>query len=1093
MADRVYNLFFGMSDGTEKGVAFAVPQGEQGFGIHPYKEDHTATIGDIYVLDITKVGQYGNPLRAGDLVLSRNGNMYHVTRVTAENFICECVAALKGKDGDIGPGIASVTATKDENNMCRIEVTMEDGTSKGSEFALPEGKGDSGNPLFYYSNTVPARVIGNGYNFDFSGFETYGRQIQVGDLILCANGYLHQVSSMAATYCSGICLRKWVGEDGKDGYTPVKGKDYSDGYTPVKGKDYWDGYTPVKGVDYFDGKDGDDGDKGDAGNSLFYSSKSTTGTVIGNDYSFATSELETNGRQVLVGDIILCANGYLYHVIQAAGDYCSAICLIRWVGEDGQNGEDGYTPKKGTDYYTYEEKQELVNEITAGLGGSDRTGVGENVSGKEFEVNGETIVAEMGAEVFNGSGNVATGLYSHAEGAWTVATGAFAHSEGNYTVASGVRSHAEGADTTASGDAAHSEGCDTEASGDYSHAEGTDTTASGNSSHVEGYASIARGYASHAEGYKTKATHTCAHAEGMETEADNTGAHAEGEGTVATVHASHVEGKYNIKDTLYKYAHILGNGASDTERSNAHTVDWDGNAWYAGDVYVGGTGQDDPNAKRLSLSAGGGVKTVNGVAPDSNGNVQIKVGSGSDVDVTAKPGQMIRVTSVDENGKPTSWEPVPWGYTEGEMVEILPETDLVEFTHPTFGKAWTDTTKAPNLIVGETYTVIYNGVPYDCVCHPGEDTGLSIAEGAFAIGNFGVVGGEDTGEPFAMLVYPATPRIVILDLSGATAVSIGIMSKSEIAHKVPVEFLPEGVPYSEYANVTVLEPITLTAQAEMDGMAPIMETLDVYDGMVCTVTYNGTDYACTATSIADAGLSYWYLGNPSFFGDEGTEGTDLPFGVIAFGPEAAAIMQIPGIAVSFAGDTTFTLGITGIKEVVHPVPKKFMADVRSQKKIILNLDTIESNMPIADTADMDTGEIQAALSVIYKGAEHAVLIVDREETFIEEYNYTYRKIDFLIAHQSSYGGYQLHGVSTCRWDTNGISVKFEKTLAQPFTDAQATVPCFYARMPGETEPQWRRITDAYLDAIVLKSTTSGSYKKFKLTVNDQGELKTTLL
>lgn len=299
--------------------------------------------------------------------------------------------------------------------------------------------------------------------------------------------------------------------------------------------------------------------------------------------------------------------------------------------------------------------------------------------------------------------------------------------------------------------------------------------------------------------------------------------------------------------------------------------------------------------------------------------------------------------------------------------------------------------------------------------------------------------------------------------------------------------------YAEIQDVTVLEPITLTALEEMDGMAPIGAPMDVYDGMVCTVTYNGTDYACTATPIADAGLSYWYLGNPSFFGDEGTEGTDLPFGVIAFGPEAAAVMQVPGIAVSFAGDTTFTLGITGIKEVVHPVPKKFMADVRSQKKIILNLDTIESNMPIADTADMDTGEIQAALSVIYKGAEHAVLIVDREETFIEEYGFIYRKIDFLIAHQSSYSGYQLHGVSTCRWDTNGISVKYEKTFAQPFTDQQATVPCLYARMPGESEPQWRRITDTYLDAIVLKSTTAGSYKKFKLTVNDQGELKTTLL
>lgn len=40
------------------------------------------------------------------------------------------------------------------------------------------------------------------------------------------------------------------GEDGQDGYTPVKGKDYFDG------SDGKDGYTPVKGKDYFDGADG---------------------------------------------------------------------------------------------------------------------------------------------------------------------------------------------------------------------------------------------------------------------------------------------------------------------------------------------------------------------------------------------------------------------------------------------------------------------------------------------------------------------------------------------------------------------------------------------------------------------------------------------------------------------------------------------------------------------------------------------------------------------------------------------------------------------------------------------------------------------
>lgn len=60
--------------------------------------------------------------------------------------------------------------------------------------------------------------------------------------------------------------------------------------------------------------------------------------------------------------------------------------------------------------------------------------------------------------------------------------------------------------------------------------------------------------------------------------------HAEGYGTTASSLYQHVQGKYNIEDSEDKYAHIVGNGESNGTRSNAHTLDWDGNAWYAGSV-----------------------------------------------------------------------------------------------------------------------------------------------------------------------------------------------------------------------------------------------------------------------------------------------------------------------------------------------------------------------------------------------------------------------------------------------------------------------------------------------------------------------------
>lgn len=169
----------------------------------------------------------------------------------------------------------------------------------------------------------------------------------------------------------------------------------------------------------------------------------------------------------------------------------------------------------------------------------------------------KTYVAE-GAEIFNDySYNIASGNFSHAEGVSTRASGDYSHAEGNYTAASGECSHAEGVGTAASGDCSHAEGNNTRASGTFSHAEGSYTAASGKFSH------------------------------------------AEGKNTKASSDYQHVQGQYNIEDTEDKYAHIVGNGDYN-KSSNNHTLDWEGNAWYQGDVYVGstsGTNRDDGSKK----------------------------------------------------------------------------------------------------------------------------------------------------------------------------------------------------------------------------------------------------------------------------------------------------------------------------------------------------------------------------------------------------------------------------------------------------------------------------------------------------------------
>ena len=274
-------------------------------------------------------------------------------------------------------------------------------------------------------------------------------------------------------------------------------------------------------------------------------------------------------------------------------------------------------------------------------------------SGQYSHAEGWDSIASGKTSHVEGDDNRAVGEASHAEGWKTRAMGDYSHAEGVGNAAIGYGSHAEGVsykfkakftgeanaltytvssilyfveggqieyssnrfnvvsidednktvtfDNTLSADVALFEQeleCSkcTTASGDYSHAEGSGTVASNKYSHAEGWDTRALGQTSHAEGDDTRAIGEASHSEGWKSKAEGKYSHAEGIGSTAASLAQHVQGQYNKKDTLNEYAHIVGNGTSDSKRSNAHTLDWSGNAWYQGNVYVGGTSQEEGSA-----------------------------------------------------------------------------------------------------------------------------------------------------------------------------------------------------------------------------------------------------------------------------------------------------------------------------------------------------------------------------------------------------------------------------------------------------------------------------------------------------------------
>lgn len=154
--------------------------------------------------------------------------------------------------------------------------------------------------------------------------------------------------------------------------------------------------------------------------------------------------------------------------------------------------------------------------------------------------------------------------------------------------------------TKATGENSHAEGGQCKALGDNSHAEGSQCEALSSCTHAEGFQAIARGLYSHAEGYQTRANGVISHAEGDGAWASGYASHAEGYGTKASGEYQHVQGKHNVVDEVNKFADIVGNGADILNKSNAYALDWNGNLYLKGGVYVN-CNADSTGGTRLSL------------------------------------------------------------------------------------------------------------------------------------------------------------------------------------------------------------------------------------------------------------------------------------------------------------------------------------------------------------------------------------------------------------------------------------------------------------------------------------------------------------
>ena len=257
------------------------------------------------------------------------------------------------------------------------------------------------------------------------------------------------------------------------------------------------------------------------------------------------------------------------------------------------------------------------------------------------------------------------------------------------------------------------------------------------------------------------------------------------------------------------------------------------------------------------------------------------------VDVSgAQVGQTIRVSAVDENGKPTEWEAadIPSGvqpdwnqndgtqhdyvknrpfYTGAPVETVLVEESTVSFSY-NGGSYMANFPSTFEATVGETYKVSWDGVAYEC-------TSVSVG-GLPAIGNLAIIGGgPDTGEPFVMGIQNGD-RITIFttNTSASHTFSISGLAREIVkidAKYLPFPFKPDGISYLTFSSRNSFS--LRIREKGWDGTLEYFasdETWTIWDGTsLLSAAANGGEYVLylrgTGNTVITTGSGFVLLGS----------------------------------------------------------------------------------------------------------------------------------------------------------------------------------------------------------------------------------------
>lgn len=192
--------------------------------------------------------------------------------------------------------------------------------------------------------------------------------------------------------------------------------------------------------------------------------------------------------------------------------------------------------------------------------------------------------------------------------------------------------------------------------------------------------------------------------------------------------------------------------------------------------------------------------------------------------------------------KPLTYDYMPYGYPTKAMGTVtLMEEQEVAFSDGG-GVYIVELPNPLSLVLGQTYTVSWDGTEYECVCFNINDI--------LAIGNASIIGvGEDTGEPFLYVNKHANNIIGTIDTSPSHTISV--KTTREVVTPMAEKFLPESV--ATKSDVEVAQTAADAAQSTANAAQTAAKNALPNSGGVIRIDKGGEVATLTLDEFAGAG------------------------------------------------------------------------------------------------------------------------------------------------------------------------------------------------------------------------------------------------